>query len=93
MFSTDAGRKMLSSSAGFEWLVVVALSREHEYRDMEAIKTELSSKVMELAPSTYRKGVQVMSRRGIEVEAECDALTRKMCDFHHWVNVLFCGVL
>ena len=61
MFSTDAGRKTLSVSAGFERLVVVALSREHEYTDMDSIKAELSSKVMELAPSSYRKGVQVMS--------------------------------
>nr|KAG5705790.1 hypothetical protein BaRGS_027449 [Batillaria attramentaria] len=59
MFSTDAGRKKLSLSAGFERLVVVALNREHEYRDMDAIKAELSSKVMELAPASHRKGVQV----------------------------------
>ncbi|XP_076436288.1 eEF1A lysine and N-terminal methyltransferase-like [Babylonia areolata] len=58
-FCTDAGRSSLSSSAGFERLVVVALSREHEYKDMESVKAELSCKVMELAPSSYRKGVQV----------------------------------
>lgn len=59
MFSTDAGRATLSDSAGFERLVVVALSREHDYKDMDAIKSELSSKVMELAPPTYKHGVQV----------------------------------
>ncbi|KAL8562381.1 hypothetical protein ACOMHN_066095 [Nucella lapillus] len=59
MFSTDAGRRALSSSAGFERLVVVALSREHEYENMESIKGELSSKVMELAPPSHKPGVQV----------------------------------
>lgn len=59
MFATDAGRKALSARAGFERLVVVALSREHEYESLEAIKAELSSKVMELVPPSHRKGVQV----------------------------------
>ncbi|XP_070177056.1 eEF1A lysine and N-terminal methyltransferase-like isoform X2 [Littorina saxatilis] len=59
MFSTDAGRKLLSESAGFERLVVVVLSREHEYESMDSIKAELSSKVMELAPPSHKKGVQV----------------------------------
>ena len=61
MFSTEAGRRALSGSAGFERLLVVALSREHEYAGMDAVKGELSSKVMELAPATHRKGVQVTS--------------------------------
>ncbi|PVD22484.1 hypothetical protein C0Q70_18298 [Pomacea canaliculata] len=59
MFSTSAGRRALGVSAGFQRLLVVALSREHEYKDMEAVKAELSSKVMELVPSSYKKGIQV----------------------------------
>ena len=50
MFSTDEGRKQLSESAGFERLVVVTLHRDHLYDSLDAIKVELSSKVMELAP-------------------------------------------
>ena len=50
MFSTDEGRKQLSESAGFERLVVVTLHRDHLYDNLDAIKAELSSKVMELAP-------------------------------------------
>ena len=49
MFSTDEGRKQLSESAGFERLVVVTLHRDHLYDNLNAIKAELSSKVMELA--------------------------------------------
>ena len=50
MFSTDEGRKQLAVSAGFERLVVVTLHREHLYENLDAIKAELSGKVMELAP-------------------------------------------
>ena len=59
MFSTQNGRKTLASSADFERLVVVALCRDHQYDNMDAIKAELSGKVMELAPPSYRTGTQV----------------------------------
>ncbi|GFR89168.1 methyltransferase-like protein 13 [Elysia marginata] len=50
LFSTDKGRLHLQESAGFQRLVVVALNRGHSFENMEAIKAELSGKVMELAP-------------------------------------------
>lgn len=59
MFSTDAGRQQLSESAGFERLVVVTLDRNHTYTDLDAIQTELSCKVMELAPPGFKPGTKV----------------------------------
>ncbi|GFO39899.1 methyltransferase-like protein 13 [Plakobranchus ocellatus] len=50
LFSTDKGRLHLLDSAAFQRLVVVTLNRGHTFENMEAIKAELSSKVMELAP-------------------------------------------
>ncbi|XP_052790204.1 eEF1A lysine and N-terminal methyltransferase-like [Mya arenaria] len=59
MFSTDAGRLQLSSSAGFDRLVVVSLHRNHVYNDLDAIQAELSAKVMELAPPGFKQGKKV----------------------------------
>lgn len=59
IFSTEAGRTQLSASAGYERLVVVCLNRDHTYSGLDMIKSELSSKVMELAPQGYKMGVQV----------------------------------
>jgi len=60
MFSSDAGRRQLSSSAGFDRLVVVSLHRNHTYTDLAAIQAELSAKVMELAPPGFKPGTKVM---------------------------------
>jgi len=60
MFSSDAGRRQLSSSAGFDRLVVVSLHRNHTYTDLAAIQAELSAKVMELAPPGFKLGTKVM---------------------------------
>lgn len=51
LFSTPEGRTQLGTSAGFSRLLVVLLSRDHQYRDMDHIKSELSAKVLELGPS------------------------------------------
>ncbi|XP_060602078.1 eEF1A lysine and N-terminal methyltransferase-like [Ruditapes philippinarum] len=59
MFATNAGRIQLSESAGFERLVVVTLHRNHTYTDIDAIQAELSTKVMELAPPTFKHGTKV----------------------------------
>ena len=60
MFSSDAGRQQLSESASFERLVVVTLDRNHSYTDLDTIKAELSTKVMELAPPSFKHGTQVL---------------------------------
>ena len=60
MFSSEAGRQQLSQNAGFERLVVVTLDRNHSYKDLDMIKAELSTKVMELAPPSFKPGTQVI---------------------------------
>jgi hypothetical protein len=55
MFSSDEGRQQLAQSAGFGRLVVVTLSRDHKYHDLEEVKAELSPKVMQLAPKISGK--------------------------------------
>ena len=58
MFSTDEGRLELSSSCGYQRLLVVTLNRGHVYKDIDEVKAELSAKVMELAPrGTLEKDV------------------------------------
>ena len=49
----------LSANAGFERVVVVTLGRGHMFSDMDAIKKELSTKVMELAPRKLSRNAQV----------------------------------
>ena len=50
MFSTVEGRVELRRSAGYERLLVVTLHREHTYDSLDSVKSELSEKVLELAP-------------------------------------------
>ena len=59
LFGTEQGRNHLAESAGFQRLVVVALNRQHTYDNMESIRQELSTKVMELAPPGFKSGTQV----------------------------------
>jgi len=57
MFSTSEGRLELQRNAGYERLLVVTLHREHTYDDLESVKSELSEKVLELAPPNVAKQV------------------------------------
>ncbi|CAN9500634.1 unnamed protein product [Ophioblennius macclurei] len=50
LYSSSEGRKQLAASANFRRLVVVAMHRNQEYQDMEAVQSELSPMVMDLAP-------------------------------------------
>eukprot|EP00057_Strongylocentrotus_purpuratus_P015343 XP_011669817.1 PREDICTED: methyltransferase-like protein 13 [Strongylocentrotus purpuratus] len=59
LFGTDRGRGQLADQAGFQRLVVVTLHRGHLYQSIDSIKTELSSKVMELKPSELPSNTQV----------------------------------
>lgn len=49
----------LTSNAGFERVVIVTLGRGHIFSDMDSIKKELSTKVMELAPRKRSHNAQV----------------------------------
>ena len=59
MFSTDRGRLHLAANASFQRLVVVTLGRGHTYENLDAIKAELSNKVMEVAPPKCPPRAQV----------------------------------
>ena len=59
LFSLENGQKELCEAAGFQRLVIATLHRGHEYNDIEMIKSELSSKVMDLAPSGMARGTKV----------------------------------
>ena len=59
LFATEEGQRQLGQTAGFDRLVVVLLHREHTYGDLEAVKDELSGKVLELAPPGLGDNKQV----------------------------------
>ncbi|XP_078417707.1 eEF1A lysine and N-terminal methyltransferase isoform X3 [Cetorhinus maximus] len=59
LFGTDEGRRQLGKSAEFKRLLVVVLHRDQLYESMEAIQSELSGKVMELAPPGLPPNQQV----------------------------------
>lgn len=61
-FGSAEGRSQLASSAGFRRLVIVALHRDQEYQDMQAVQSELSPMVMDLAPPGMPANQQVGGR-------------------------------
>ncbi|CAG2062883.1 unnamed protein product [Timema podura] len=50
LFSTPEGRVTLQKSTGFDRLAVVALHRNQEYKDLEAVQEELNDSILHLAP-------------------------------------------
>ncbi|KAM4641519.1 eEF1A lysine and N-terminal methyltransferase [Discoglossus pictus] len=50
LFGSEPGRRQLAVSVGYRRLIIVALHRDQQYNCMEAIQSELSAKVLELAP-------------------------------------------
>lgn len=50
LYSSSEGQKQLAASANFRRLVIVAMHRNQEYTDMQAVQSELSPMVMDLAP-------------------------------------------
>jgi len=60
LFSTSEGRLELRRNAGYERLLVVTLHREHSYDSLDTVKSELSEKVLELAPPNVAKQVSNM---------------------------------
>lgn len=59
LYSSSDGRKQLAATANFRRLVVVTMHRNQEYTDMEAIQSELSPMVMDLAPPAMPPNQQV----------------------------------
>lgn len=63
LYSSSEGRKQLAASANFRRLVVVAMHRNQEYTDIQAVQSELSPMVMDLAPPGMPANQQVKRRR------------------------------
>ncbi|KAL6107488.1 mettl13 [Pungitius sinensis] len=59
LYSAAEGRRQLAASANFRRLVVVAMHRNQEYEDMQAVQAELSPMVMDLAPPGMPANQQV----------------------------------
>lgn len=59
LYGSSEGRAQLANSANFRRLVIVSMHRDQEYEDMQAIQSELSSMVMELAPPGMAANQQV----------------------------------
>ncbi|XP_015918789.2 eEF1A lysine and N-terminal methyltransferase [Parasteatoda tepidariorum] len=61
LFSTPQGRQELAASADCERLVVVHLQRDHVYNSLDEVKSDLSEKVLELAPLSFKSQVPILS--------------------------------
>ncbi|XP_072295357.1 eEF1A lysine and N-terminal methyltransferase isoform X2 [Eucyclogobius newberryi] len=59
LYSSAEGHKQLAASANFRRLVIVAMHRNQEYANMEAVQAELSPMVMDLAPPAMPPNHQV----------------------------------
>lgn len=59
LYGSAEGRAQLASSAKFRRLIIVAMHRDQEYEDMQAVQSELSPMVMELAPPGMPANQQV----------------------------------
>ena len=62
LFSSDAGRRQVADSAGFERLVIVTLHRGHTYQGgVGGVKEEVGGRVVELVQAGVPPGKQVMA--------------------------------
>ncbi|XP_035229576.1 eEF1A lysine and N-terminal methyltransferase-like isoform X2 [Stegodyphus dumicola] len=61
LFSSPQGRRELAASANCERLVVVHLLRNNVYTDLDEVKKDLSESVLELAPTSCKAQVPILS--------------------------------
>ncbi|XP_053549203.1 eEF1A lysine and N-terminal methyltransferase [Bombina bombina] len=59
LFGSKEGRRQLAGSVGYRRLITVTLHRDQQYNGMESIKSELSEKVLELAPPDMPSNQQI----------------------------------
>lgn len=59
LYSSSEGQRQLAASANFRRLVIVAMHRNQNYADMQAVQSELSPMVMDLAPPGMPPNQQV----------------------------------
>lgn len=61
LFSTPQGRQQLATNVNCERLIVVHLLRDNVYGSLEEVKSDLSAKVLELAPASCKEQVPILS--------------------------------
>lgn len=71
LYSSREGQKQLAASANFRRLVVVTMHRNQEYTDMQAVQSELSPMVMDLAPPAMPPNQQVNEQTSFLVLLFC----------------------
>ncbi|XP_038162845.1 eEF1A lysine and N-terminal methyltransferase isoform X2 [Cyprinodon tularosa] len=59
LYSAPEGRRQLAASANFRRLVIASMHRNQDYTDMQAVQSELSPVVMDLAPPGMLTNQQV----------------------------------
>uniref|UniRef100_A0A3Q2FG57 eEF1A lysine and N-terminal methyltransferase n=1 Tax=Cyprinodon variegatus TaxID=28743 RepID=A0A3Q2FG57_CYPVA len=59
LYSAPEGRRQLAASANFRRLVIASMHRNQDYTDMQAVQSELSPVVMDLAPPGMPTNQQV----------------------------------
>lgn len=63
LYSSSEGQRQLAASANFRRLVIVSMHRNQEYTDMQAVQSELSPVVMDLAPPGMPANQQVNAHK------------------------------
>ncbi|KAG1677986.1 Methyltransferase-like protein 13 [Nymphon striatum] len=63
LFRNEHGQRSLSEKVNCQRLVIVHLSRDHDYTDLESIKSELASKVIELKPTGLPANYQLLEQK------------------------------
>ncbi len=59
LFASEKGRKKLAGMAGYRRLCIVTMQRGHHFENIEVVKAELSTRVMQLAPPGVKANSKV----------------------------------
>lgn len=51
MFATEIGRWNLVKQAGYSRLIIIILNHGHHFESIETVKSEMSAKILDLAPT------------------------------------------
>lgn len=59
MISTEVGKQSLCAQAGYSRLIIITLNHGHKFDSIETVKTELSPKVVDLAPQNCSNSKEI----------------------------------
>lgn len=88
LYSSSEGRKQVAGSANFKRLIIVSMHRNQEYTDLEAVQSELSPMVMELAPPGMPANQRVNPHKSIFYESVTSNGITTICSCIH---ILLCN--